>query len=128
MSAQSNNIENVLCPVCNLSSLDNCILCDICRSWLHASCSKISKRAVLSLSQNNDAWFCHLCLINNMPFQTITNLQVHYLCFNSNDCHTANVCNVCNKHIVINNNSKNFCQLGKHNCHLKCVNLNKKKA
>lgn len=75
-----------------------------------------------SLSVDDNPWFCNPCLRNQLPLMNVTLLTLDSLNYNSCTNQKNEYCNVCNK-IINSKNSMISCHLGKHKCHLKCVNL-----
>ncbi|XP_057290861.1 uncharacterized protein LOC130613549 [Hydractinia symbiolongicarpus] len=122
----SNRIENVICHICNKIALNNCILCDLCNTWLHVSCLKMTKSTFNKLSQDEVPWFCRQCIYRTLPCTTLTDITLNSLTFNSCISDNFKECDFCNKNIKCVNSTVT-CSTGKHKVHLKCANLNKTK-
>ena len=115
-------IENLICSFCNKTSLNDCIFCDLCSTWLHRTCLELAKSSLSTFSSSPHPWFCSKCTEYILPFQSLTNQAFSKLFLPTTNLtqtpHTA-YCSTCNK-------SKNspliLCTIGKHYCHLSCIN------
>ena len=140
------NTESILCHICCKYVYDNqnSIFCDLCYTWLHAKCTKLTKKNLTSLSLSSDTWFCQKCRITVFPFSTISNSQLLSLTYNSNlslgrisrpkttltliSCSigcTSNYiskCSICQKKVKPNQSSI-FCISCHHKVHIKCSHL-----
>ena len=58
------------CSVCkfNVHSNSKAIQCDICNSWVHLKCTRLSNTEYSDLSNSTDTWFCLTCLSSIFPF------------------------------------------------------------
>ena len=58
------------CSVCSISVRNNqkSIYCDNCLHQTHLKCTQLSNNDVISLTNNNEHWFCPTCLTNIFPF------------------------------------------------------------
>ena len=63
------------CNICTkiVRSNQKGIFCNICLSWVHAKCARLSDDEFTCLSTTNDPWFCIVCLQNIIPFNNIAN-------------------------------------------------------
>ncbi len=63
-----------VCSYCykNCTSRQNCILCDICESWLHLKCSKLSLTQFEYFGACDLPFFCQKCISLSLPFVNIT--------------------------------------------------------
>ena len=114
-------IENIICHKCDKICLDNCIFCELCNTWVHAKCFKITKRQLTLLSHSELPYFCPKCISNSIPFSHVTNAHIDQFNSSYNNNIPSHVCSSCDK--TINHNEKIQCKLGKHFLHKKCANL-----
>ena len=120
-------VECVVCNICNTLALTNVIYCDACNTWLHAACLGMPKKSLSNLSKDSSDWFCSNCLKDFLPFYKESHKTIISNTFNSclvNQVTVIKNCHVCTKPIKCGQNNIT-CKLGKHKCHLKCVNLTK---
>lgn len=115
------NIESIICPKCDLICLNDCILCEICKTWVHSKCFKISKRQLSLYSSSTLPYFCPTCISSVIPFSHVTNAHIDQ--FNSirDPIQTNHSCSKCLKFIKHNNLIE--CKLGKHFLHKKCTDI-----
>ena len=105
------------CPICLKICLSDVILCDLCNTWMHPKCLKMSIRQFKSLANSNTPYFCQRCITKSLSFCTITNIQFsrHFLAINHND----KVCTKCDK--AIDRSNMIYCRHNKHHIHASCV-------
>ena len=46
----------------------NCIFCEICNSWIHIKCIKLSLLHFKELSKSDLPYYCHKCIVDELPF------------------------------------------------------------
>ena len=57
------------------------ILCNVCKTWIHFSCTTLSIDEHVRLSDNVNEWYCQSCLSSVFPFNHI---NVEYInCINN---------------------------------------------
>lgn len=120
--------ESSIFHVCKKISLNDVIFCELCKTWRHAKCLKITKRQLNTLSNTDDPFFCANCISLHIPYCQVTNTRLDL--FNSNTFNLTLMdlphCFECTK--VIHNHYKSInCKIGKHCLHLRCakvVNIN----
>ena len=64
--------------MCSKNVLNDAIYCDICCSWVHRSCSKLSKKQLALKSHPDYYYYCEHC-VQCMPFMQISNEELNYL-------------------------------------------------
>ena len=57
------------CPICKEICRDKCIFCKQCEQFLHAKCSKLTRRQLRSQKKN---YLCHICVKENLPVNVIS--------------------------------------------------------
>ena len=75
----------LLCNVCSTFTTEsqNAIFCDICCTWIHSKCAKLTRKDLILLSSSPNIWICRICLITIFPFSKLTKTQLQSLSFNS---------------------------------------------
>jgi len=59
------------------------IYCELCKRWLHLSCTSFTVDDYLLMSNSLDDWYCHFCLASLLPFNNICDdLEFKNLIFN----------------------------------------------
>jgi len=117
----SRTFDSSICDRCLLICLDNSIFCNICNTWLHAKCAKLTLRQLKDLSDTDIPYFCSKCVSSALPFSDVTNRYLDH--FNSlvyPGCHDTKYlkCTKCLK--IIHSKDKIKCKLGNHFLHTKC--------
>ena len=69
---------NCPCSVCNKNAITDVIECDICESWVHRSCAKLSKTKFKQLADSTDYYYCPIC-INVFPFSSLNDDDFVYV-------------------------------------------------
>ena len=138
------------CHVCSHIVLDHqtAFLCDLCQTWLHFKCLKMTREEQKNLSSTNEAWFCPRCVSSIFPFSAITKSQLLALSFNSiaqpkqgnsknptllltNTIHPDRCiikkCSLCIRKVKPTQNGI-VCCICSHLVHLKCSNLTSKEV
>lgn len=113
--------ESSVCHVCKKICLNNSIFCDLCHTWVHGKCVKLTQHQLRLYSAKPDPYFCPKCISSLIPFSNVTNAHIDQ--FNSLNPHSrpaAENCSCCLK--PINHNELIECKLGKHFLHKKCSN------
>ena len=74
------------CNLCQKPCKNNqkCIQCNICNSWIHLVCSKLTINQLNYYTVSNDCYYCKLCMDSILPFQSLENLKM----VNSNETKT----------------------------------------
>ena len=67
-------MTTISCKYCLKAVLDNCncIYCEICNSWCHIKCIKMSLSRLKELSESKDPFYCNSCLSHELPFCLLT--------------------------------------------------------
>ena len=71
----SKQLESSTCNFCLKIALDDTIFCEICMTWLHPKCLKMSLRSLKAHGNSKIPYYCPKCVSNCVPFTTITNFQ-----------------------------------------------------
>ena len=73
--------EITICHTCNCFVHDNqlSIFCDLCKTWIHSKCIKLTRKALLDLSLHEEPWFCSKCIGNTFPFSPQSRSQLNSL-------------------------------------------------
>ena len=126
MMATNNNFlfESSICYVCRLNVHNSGVFCEICNTWLHIKCIKITIKHYNQLAKSPLPYFCQRCISKALPLVNVTNhnLMTHET-FNSNKPKpNTNICNECSN--VIGHDKHIHCKLGNHSFHLRCLPLN----
>lgn len=75
-----------LCSACNYSVHKNsrALFCDICQSWVHQKCTRLSVHDYRLIFSSDDPWFCQSCLSELFPFTHIADeVDFHFALFNA---------------------------------------------
>ena len=63
------------CRACKKSVNKNhhALLCNLCGTWIHLKCNKLSKKdyTKLMLEDDNEPFLCLCCLAENIPFSSL---------------------------------------------------------
>ena len=71
------------CAVCKSLCRDGCIMCDVCKSWIHFKCSKLTRKQLRRYSTTEDKYYCTPCISTSLPFNRLADKKLNIL--NSND-------------------------------------------
>ena len=115
-------IENIICYVCKKTALTQCIFCELCNTWIHKSCIKMTAKTFKSLSESPLPFFCSICTSSILPFTTITNKVFSDINSVKKPQLKTLKCFSCSK-TIRSNQKEIFCTLGKHSYHQSCLNL-----
>ena len=97
-------VENYICHICNkLASID-CIYCELCNTWLHRTCLKLSQKCLRILGASPYPHFCPPCFQPTLPFSTLTNKTFQTIIKQHGKIKDAEKisCNFCDKTIRCN--------------------------
>ena len=110
-------IESAICHKCNKVCLDDCIFCDLCHTWVHAKCYKITKRQLTLFSNNDQHYYCPCCISKVIPFSHVANFHIDQ--FNSSFDHNYHINQNCTEYLnpIQHHCDKLECKLGKHFLH-----------
>ena len=81
------------CSVCSISVCNNqkSIYVDNCLNWTHLKCTKLSNNDLISLTNNNERWFCSTCFSNIFPFNALVDDFDYLTClYNFSHCNKSN--------------------------------------
>ena len=94
-------IENLICNICLKLALTDCIYCDLCNTWIHRNCLKLTKQTLNILSKSSLSYFCKTCLCGDLPFMSVTNSALDNIFSKvpSNQIIECSLCNNQNKNI-----------------------------
>ena len=121
MFDQPQIIENIICYVCNKVAFTQCIFCEICNTWIHKSCLKMTVKTFKSHSNSSLPYFCNICTSSILPFTMITD-NVFSNLFSVKKTVTLKKCFSCDK-TLRSNQKEVFCSLGQHYYHQSCLKL-----
>ena len=76
-----NRIIKYPCNQCHNSVAKNHrgILCDVCNTWVHASCNNTSIQEYIRISAGNNNWSCLKCINGNVPFSSMNSDSINKL-------------------------------------------------
>ena len=120
--SQPHIIENIICYVCNKVALTQCIYCELCNTWIHQRCIKMTAKTFNLFSISPLPFFCNICISSILPFTTITDKAFSKLLTVKNTQLTLKKCFSCSKSIRLNQNEV-FCSLGQHSYHQSCLKI-----
>ena len=120
--SQPHIIENIICYVCNKVALTQCIYCELCNTWIHQRCIKMTVKTFNLFSISPLPFFCNICISSILPFTTITDKAFSKLLTVKNTQLTLKKCFSCSKSIRLNQNEV-FCSLGQHSYHQSCLKI-----
>ena len=65
------------CSVCSkrVYGSQRGIFCNCCNHWVHLKCSKFSYKEYISLSNDDSDWYCHLCIMEILPFNKLEEFE-----------------------------------------------------
>ena len=109
--------ESSTCTLCMKICLGDSIYCQLCNTWFHPKCLKITKKQFISLGQSDLPFYCPPCVSKILPFSTITNYQFNNSVV-SNHNQNSKRCINCIK--PINKFNSSYCISGKHFFHINC--------
>ena len=72
------SIDDFPCVKCNRQVISDAIECSICNIWCHRVCAKMSKKELITLSENDLYWYCIECM-NLFPYHHIDNDEFCYI-------------------------------------------------
>ena len=84
----------------------NSLCCNVCNTWVHLKCSRLSKVDFETLSQGNkdEPWFCKTCIYESLPFGNLDNKQIKKLWYRVSPVSVKSKiqeyhksCNICKK-------------------------------
>ena len=113
--------ESSTCHTCLKLCLDNCVFCDLCKTWLHTKCIKMTQSQFRKLGASPFPYFCQKCVSNALPLTHMTNFQLSNHLFTTTK--KLKLCIKCNK-----SSSKDdmvYCISNKHHVHKSCSNFTK---
>ena len=79
------------CKMCQKPVKTNqSICCALCRHWIHGKCLRIFRKG--EFKQFNDKlkhtdWYCPKCMDENLPFHNLSDEELAFHCFESNNVH-----------------------------------------
>ena len=110
--------------MCNKVALTDCIFCEICNTWIHKSCIKMTVKTFKSHSISQLPYFCNICTDSTMPFSKIT-VKVFNELFVAKKHQPTIKCFSCSKSIRTDHKHV-VCNVGQHSYHQSCLNLTRK--
>lgn len=110
--------ETCTCYLCSKICLTDSVFCDLCDTWLHRKCLKMTKKQYDSLGKSPLPYFCPKCISISLPFSNLTNYQFDCNVTLSNKHLNIKPCLKCGKHVHKGNSS--YCISGKHFSHINC--------
>ncbi|XP_066922407.1 uncharacterized protein [Clytia hemisphaerica] len=112
--------ETSICHVCRTCVFDNGVFCEICYTWLHIKCIKITHKHYNQLANSPLPYYCQSCISKTLPLTDVTNHSLSLETFNSNTVKiNNNTCEECTK--IIGYDKFIHCKLGNHLFHIKCL-------
>ena len=105
----------------------NCIFCEICKSWIHIKCLRMSLCRLRELDNSNDPFYCPKCIAAELPFMLLSD-RIFNISVITSSIPIVNVrnlsfpCKFCNNSCKRNQNSI-FCEVCQLWVHLKCTAL-----
>ena len=113
--------ESIICHVCKTGIFNSGVLCEICHTWLHIKCIKITQKHYNQLTKSPFPYYCQSCISKALPLTTITNHVFSLETFTNTTTSMFNdaLCKECTT--VIGSDKHIKCKLSNHSFHLKCV-------
>ena len=113
--------DSSICTVCKGLCMFDTILCELCNTWFHRKCVKMTQKQFKKLSNSSEPFFCAMCVNDITPFSKLNNYQLSCH-LNLKPLKNDKPCLKCNKPTKRGN--RNYCISNKHYFHTSC-NLKK---
>ena len=127
MMSNSYLVENYICHVCNKLAATDCIYCELCNTWLHKTCLKLSQKCFKILGSSPYPYYCPPCFQPILAFSSISNKAFFDVHITEKTCNMKNKrlnCNQCNKTFKPNQ-IKVQCTLCFKHSHQHCLKIEK---